>query len=42
MWQTADDADAMSSRWDADLLANEFMAHVDADTVEVRRYATLD
>jgi hypothetical protein len=42
LWYTADDADAMSARWDTDALAKEFMSHVDADTVEVRRYTTLD
>jgi hypothetical protein len=42
MWHTAADADAMSARWDTDELAAECMAHVDAGTVEVRRYTTLD
>jgi hypothetical protein len=42
VWLTADHADAMSARWDADALAAEFMAHVDAASVEVRRYTTLD
>ena len=42
VWQTADHADAMSARWDTDALAGEFMAHVEADTVEIRRYTTLD
>ena len=37
VWQTADHADAMTARWDTDVVAAEFMAHVDADTVEVRR-----
>jgi hypothetical protein len=40
VWATAGDADAMSARWDTDALAAEFMSHVDADTVEVRRYTT--
>jgi hypothetical protein len=42
VWATAADADAMSARWDTDALAAEFMSHVDADTVDVRRYTTLD
>ncbi len=42
VWHAVGDADAMSARWDTDPLAAEFMAHVDADTVEVRRYTTLD
>ena len=42
VWHTAGEADAMSARWDTNPLAAEFMAHLDANTVEVRRYATLD
>ena len=42
VWQTAGHADAMSALWDTDALADEFMAHVDANSVEVRRYVTLD
>ena len=42
VWQSAGRADAMSALWDTDAVAAEFMAHVDAGTVEVRRYTTLD
>jgi hypothetical protein len=40
--RTTGHADAMSARWDEHPLVAEFMAHVDAGTVEVRRYTTLD
>jgi hypothetical protein len=42
LWETTGHADAMSARWDEHPLVAEFMAHVDAGTVEVRRYTTLD
>jgi hypothetical protein len=42
LWRSAEDADACADRWDGDPVAQEFMAFVDADTVEVRRYADLD
>jgi hypothetical protein len=42
LWSSASDADAMGTRWETDALAAEFMACVDAETVQVRRYTTLD
>jgi hypothetical protein len=42
VWATAEHADDMSPRWDSDPTAAEFMAHIDAGSVEVRRYTTLD
>jgi hypothetical protein len=41
LWDSPEDADA-AARWDDDLTAREFMALVDAGTVEIRRYADLD
>ena len=42
LWHSADDADAAAARWDDDPAAREFMALVDAGTVEIRRYSDLD
>jgi hypothetical protein len=42
LWRSAADADACAARWDDDPVAQEFMALVDRDTVEVRRYDDLD
>ena len=42
LWRRAADADACAARWDDDPVAQEFMALVDRDTVEVRRYDDLD
>jgi hypothetical protein len=42
LWQSAEDADACAARWEGDPVAQELMALVDPDSVEVRRYADLD
>ena len=42
LWSSAEDADAGAARWDHDPVVAEFMAFVDAGSVEVRRYRDLD
>ena len=42
LWESAADVDAMGARWDADPVAAAFMAFVDSDSVDVRRYQTLE
>ena len=42
LWATAEDADASAARWDADPVAQAFMAFVEPGTVDVRRYRDLD
>lgn len=42
LWRSAEDADAAAARWDDDPTAQELMALVNADTVEIRRYVDLD
>jgi hypothetical protein len=42
LWESAADVDAMGPRWDADPVAAAFMAFVDAESVDVHRYETLD
>ena len=42
LWESAADVEAMGARWDADPLAAAFMDLVDADSVQVHRYETLD
>jgi hypothetical protein len=41
LWSNAEDADACAARWDHDPIAQDFMAHVDASSVDVRRYEDL-
>ena len=41
LWWDAESADACTQRWETDQLAQEFMAFVDRDTVDVRRYEDL-
>ena len=42
LWETAEAADACNERWGNDLMAQAFMAHVDPDSIEVRRYRDLE
>ena len=42
LWRSAEDADAAAGPWDDDPTAQELMALVGADTVEIRRYVDLD
>ena len=42
LWASAADADACAAIWDDDPVARAFMAFVDRDSVEVRRYRDLD
>jgi hypothetical protein len=42
LWETEADADAMATRWDDAPAPAAFMALVAPDSVEVRRYRTLD
>jgi hypothetical protein len=42
VWRSADHAEACARRWEGDPTAQEFMALVDRDSVEVRRYQDLD
>ena len=41
LWWEASHADACAQRWESDPLAQEFMAFVDRDSVDVRRYEDL-
>jgi hypothetical protein len=41
LWQSAADADATAARWDADPVAQVFMAFVEPSSVAVRRYEPL-
>lgn len=41
LWWSAAAADDCAQRWDRDPLAQEFMAFVDATSVDVRRYEDL-
>jgi hypothetical protein len=41
LWWDAESADACAQRWESDPLAREFMAFVDRDSVDVRRYEDL-
>jgi len=42
LWESVADVDAMGTRWDSDPVAAAFMAFVDAASVQVHRYETLD
>lgn len=42
LWQSAEAADAMSARWDADPIAAAFVSFLDEASVTVHRYETLD
>ena len=41
LWWDAEHADACARRWESDPLAQEFMAFVDRESVDVRRYEDL-
>ena len=42
LWETAEAADAAADRWNESLIAQAFMAFVDPDSVEIRRYRDLE
>lgn len=42
LWDSAENADACSERWDSDPVAQGFMRHIDRSTVVVARYTELD
>lgn len=42
LWASAADADASGKRWQADPVAQEFMRHVDRDSVTTEHYSELD
>jgi hypothetical protein len=41
LWSNAESADACAQRWESDPLAQEFMAFLDRESVDVRRYEDL-
>lgn len=42
VWSSAEEAAGCAQRWERDPVVGEFLAFVDASSVEVRRYHTLD
>ncbi|MGH8995696.1 MAG: hypothetical protein ACRDYB_06655 [Acidimicrobiales bacterium] len=42
LWGSAADADACETRWEGDPVAQEFMRHVDRDSVTMEHYSELD
>ncbi len=42
LWRTDQDAERCARAWEGDPVTAEFMSFVDADSVSVRRYETLD
>lgn len=42
LWRSASDADACEARWASDPVAQEFMRHVDPDSVTTERYTQFD
>lgn len=42
LWQSDNQADASSERWDSDPITAEFMTFVEDGSVRIQRFATLD